>query len=221
MPLPSVIAAVATGGAAVSTNVVVAVDAEFFCSPPPHAASVTTTAAAMAMEAMDVMLRGDRWICTLLYRSGCLVHESFDLDDHPGDLASGDEAALVVDRHGEREAATFDVFEHRFGRHLVTNGGWSEVIDLDPHPNGGEPRRQPIRDRRNGSLLTQGDDTRGAEYRHAARSVSDCGVDIGDDPACLAAESGFDGDSHRSEVTHWLAVASASDTAVQATGRHA
>ena len=43
--------------------------------------------------------------------SAGLVEEALDVDDHPGDPADGDQAALVVDRHREGDPAAVDLLD--------------------------------------------------------------------------------------------------------------
>ena len=82
------------------------------------------------------------------WRSAGLVEEALGLDDHPGDLAGGHEAAGVVDRDGEREPPALDPLEGGLGGDRGADRRRGEVVDLHAHADRGAGRRAPGRRRR-------------------------------------------------------------------------
>ena len=70
-----------------------------------------------------------------------LVEEAVPVDEHSGDPARGDQAARVVGRDVEHQAAALDLLEHRLGHDLDPDGGRLHVVDLDPHPDRGAVAR--------------------------------------------------------------------------------
>ncbi len=78
----------------------------------------------------------------------------------PGDLAGSDETAGVGRRHGELQASTLDLLEHRLGDHLGTHGRGLQVIELDAHPHRGHAVVERAVDRIAARLLAQRDQSR-------------------------------------------------------------
>src|SRR5207237_8054197 len=51
-----------------------------------------------------------------------LLDEAVVVDDHPGDLAGGDQAVVVADRDHEGQAAAFDGLQLGFGAYRAADG---------------------------------------------------------------------------------------------------
>ncbi|MEY2446862.1 MAG: hypothetical protein QOH79_338 [Acidimicrobiaceae bacterium] len=109
-----------------------------------------------------------------------LVHEAVDVDDDAGDLARGDQAALVVDGNGEREPTPFDVLERGLGAHLVADRGRGEVVELDAHADRRRSRTEAPIEGLHRRLLDQRDHAGRAENGDASGAERDGGVVIGD-----------------------------------------
>ena len=96
--------------------------------------------------------------------TGSVVEEAVAVDDHPGDLAGGHQAAVVVDRDRELQPTALDLLELGVGgdgaRRPPTGARWSSWMRMLTVVS---PVGELAGDGRDRRLLAQGDDARGGQ----------------------------------------------------------
>src|SRR5262245_44706948 len=111
-------------------------------------------------------------------RSGALVHELVDVDDDPGDLPGGDEAAVVGRGDREGEAPAFDLVQAGLGGDGRAHRRGGEVVQLDPHAHRGVPVRDVAGDGLERGLLARRDQARSPQHGNLARVQGHGGVGV-------------------------------------------